>query len=112
MPSPLVKPLTFYALGALGAALGAVGDAAGLLAARGKNPVVLLLLSTAAWGACAPVWFAIARRTGSFAETCSTWTASSAALGLACSIVFRDQQSPRAWLGFALILVGAALRTI
>jgi hypothetical protein len=97
----------------VGAALGAVGDVAGVAAARGWHPRVMIAICLVAWSGCGPAWVALCRvAQGSFTDAAMAWGVASAVLTTCIACGTREGQTRAQWLGFALIIGGAVVQCL
>lgn len=102
--------LAVYALAAVGVAIGVVGDVACVQAARGSSPL-LLILAAVLFGLSSPVWYAMSRATGGgYVEPGVAWAVLACGASLGAALWSGDRQTTGQWVGYALVLLGAAVR--
>jgi len=102
-----------YLLAAVGAALGTLGDLAGVMAARGWRPWTMHLTGATLWVACYPVWFTMSHSSsGGFVGPAAAWSVMGSALTVSVSIILSERQSRGEWIGFALIILGTMIRGV
>ena len=97
----------FYFFALVGAALGAVGDVAGVAAARGWHPRLTLAASLVAWTGCGPAWFGLCRSAqGNFTAAAVAWGMTGALVTALLAVCAGDGQTRVQWVGFALVMAG------
>ncbi len=99
-------------LGLLGAATASAADVIVVKAVKyPQHAWWMVLVGSALIGLGGPIWYVMARRAGGrYVEPAIAWTLASTVTVLIAVTVCDGRQSPRQWLGLALILIGALVR--
>jgi uncharacterized membrane protein len=99
-------------LGFLGAINGSAADVLCVKAAQSpQHPWWMVPLASLMLSMSAPLWYVMSRMSGGkYVEPAIAWTIASTFTVIVAVTICDGHQSPRQWLGFALILVGALVR--
>jgi len=99
-------------LGLLGAINGSAADVLCVKAVKyPQHALWMVALGAVMLGAGAPLWYWMSRISGGkYVEPALAWTYASTFTVVAAVLICDGHQSPRQWVGFALILIGALVR--
>ncbi len=99
-------------LGFLGAGLSSAADVVLVKAVKYPQQTLwMVLVGSVLLGLGGPIWYAMSRLSGGkYVEPAIAWTMASTITVIVAVTICDGSQSPRQWIGFALILVGALVR--